>query len=125
MNATNNVIQQPNLFARQVIVTFRYHNAEDDLDSRLTGAILEMNNPYRDGEVSLEAGRGQLHFEGVTYKSGCYWILVGVHNTNIIRLGDLATPADFLFTQSGRDRICAFLVGILAGVEEGPLHLIW
>ena len=154
MNSTNNVIQQPSLFTRQVIITFGYHNAKDDLDGRLTETILEMNNPDRDpdisnvamvlkrcgwlkpfvineqehllrtytkrcsrsdfisqnpsafwlaGEVSLEAGKGQLHFEGVTYKAGCYWILVGIHNTNIIRLGDLATTADLLFTQSGRN----------------------
>ena len=151
----NNMLQQPNLLNKQVLVGFGFIGG--DLGRKLEwtlselttgkmasmesarsamnrgGQIIAMGGAYfkeftieghesefihlmPDGfilvvDVSFRTDTSNLsHFEGVVNKDGTYWLLLGVRNSRVIRLGDVFDTAKLLFTADGRKKLKYTLV---------------
>ena len=161
MNSTNNVLQQPGLITRQVILAFGYDKDMDDMEGRLTSFHIELSDvdmcpdiadvamvldrcgwvkSYADedniihrlkdftsysskgefmrqqpsgfwlcGQLKKFTAISGVHFEAVVFKAGCYWLLIGIHNSKVVKLGNLTATADLLFSRDGRDRIAEVL----------------
>ena len=76
-------------------------------------------------DIILPGSDPDIHFEAVILKEDVYWLLLGVSNAKVLRLGSLEETANILFTQRGRYALLSLLRREYVRSGDHELQLQW